>query len=113
MAIKSWAHGDYPKAVDLNAYTSDLITAHNQGGDVGISMGCWHQSSAEFYLTHTYRYLYWDSTGQIESMDGSQTVGLSEPPNGAGQVDLDTVDWLQYGMVYRVTGVTWCIEDWE
>ena len=113
MAVKTWRQGDYPTAADLNAYVSDLTAAHNQIGDVGVSMGCWHASSARFHLTHTYRYLYWDSVGQIESMDGTQTLGLSEPETGVGQMDLDTVDWLQYGQAYRVTGVTWCMEDYE
>jgi hypothetical protein len=97
----------------MNEYISALVAAHNSLGDVGISEGCWHESNARFYITHTYRYLYWDSTGRIESLDGANTVGLSEPATGVGQIDLDSIDWLQYGQVYLVTGVTWCMEDWE
>lgn len=115
MAIVSWAHGDYPTAAKLNAYRDDLNTAHGAIGDAGLSLACEHKSSAEFYLTHNYRYLYWDSTGQIQSTDGTKTVGLSDPdtPGAAGQIDLDSIDWLLYGMMYVVTGVTWCMEDWE
>lgn len=113
MAVKTWRHGDYPTAADLNAYSTDLNAAHNLLGDVGISKGCWHESNARFYLNHVYRYLYWDSVGKVESLDGANSVSLSEPPTGVGQMDLDTVDWLQYGQIYLVTGVTWCIEDYE
>jgi len=27
--------------------------------------------------------------------------------------DLDSVDWLNYGQAYHITGVDWAMEDWE
>jgi len=26
---------------------------------------------------------------------------------------LDSVDWLNYGQAYHITGVDWAMEDWE
>lgn len=60
---------------------------------------------------HTYRYLIFGSTGEIIDPSGlGSIVTLADPPKGYGVYDLSSIDWLTYGMVYRVEGVTWARE---
>jgi hypothetical protein len=40
-------------------------------------------------------------------------VSLSEGADNTGTLDLDSLGWLTYGMIYKVTGVSWAIEDSE
>lgn len=60
---------------------------------------------------HTYQFLIFGSTGEIIDPSGvGSSVALSDPESGYGVYDLSSVDWLTYGMVYRVEGVTWARE---
>lgn len=60
---------------------------------------------------HTYPYLIFGSTGQIIDPTGfGSPVSLTDPDSGYGVYDLTGIDWLTYGMVYRVEGVTWARE---
>lgn len=60
---------------------------------------------------HTFPYLIFGSTGEIVDPSGiGSNVALSDPETGYGVYDLTGVDWLTYGMVYRVEGVTWARE---
>ena len=50
--------------------------------------------------------------GAIVSIDGTQSTPLSN--DGTVNIyDLDSVDWLNYGQAYHITGVDWAMEDWE
>lgn len=60
---------------------------------------------------HTFPFLIFGSTGEIIDPSGvGSPVTLTDPDSGYGVYDLTGVDWLTYGMVYRVEGVTWARE---
>ena len=118
MAIKVWAHGDYPTAAQMNEYKTvlDAAKAALNAGSPALPMqvAAEHASSGEFWVWHCYRYLHYGSNGVLVDQDGVYPdVSLSEDDNQLGVLDLDSLGWLQYGRVYKVTGVTWCQEDWE
>jgi len=63
-------------------------------------------------IFHTFRYLAYGSTGEIVDPSGlADPVAITDAETGkVGFYDLEGIDWLTYGMVYRVEGVTWCRE---
>lgn len=67
-------------------------------------------------IFHTFRYLAYGSTGEIIDPSGiGDPIAITDPDSDAetgpiGFYDLEGIDWLTYGMVYRVEGVTWCRE---
>jgi hypothetical protein len=63
-------------------------------------------------IFHTFRYLAYGSTGAIVDPSGiGDSITISDAETGKiGFYDLEGIDWLTYGMLYRVTGVTWCRE---
>jgi hypothetical protein len=70
-------------------------------------------SSAIFTLIHKYRWLWFGSVGLIVDPSGiGDDVSISEVagPGNATKYDLDSVPWLVYGAIYRVTGVSFCGE---
>ena len=118
MAIKVWAHGDYPTAAQMNEYKTvlDAAKAALNAGSPALPMqvAAEHASSGEFWVWHAYRYLHYGSNGALVDQDGVYPdVSLSEDENELGCLDLQSLGWLAYGRVYKVTGVTWCQEDWE
>lgn len=108
-----WQHGDYPTATKLNTISTALTEAHAALGDYGYNMAVAKASSAVFHALHTHRYLKFSSNGELVDINGTfDPVTLSEGDSGTGTLDLDTVGWLGYGMLYKVTGVSAVIEDW-
>lgn len=62
---------------------------------------------------HKNRFLIYEGDGRIIDPSGvGDTITLSDPENvnEVGEYDLDSIDWLTYGMQYRVDGVEWCAE---
>lgn len=109
----SWTHGDKPTVTILNEYRDALIVAHTGLGDLADwSIAQQRTSEARFVLLHTFRYLHFTSSGTISELDGTNESDINEDDSGAGVLDLDTLDWLVYGQLYLVTGVSVCIEDW-
>lgn len=109
----SWQHGDLPSATILNEYRDSLIAAHDALGDLaGWSVAQENISEASYVLLHTWRYLHFVSNGELLDIYSGNKVDINEDESGQGRLDLDTIDWLVYGSLYRVTGVTLCIEDW-
>lgn len=54
------------------------------------------------------------SNGEIVDPTGiNTTVSVSEDESGYGVYDLESIGWLAYGALYKVTGVSVCCEDWE
>lgn len=110
----SWEEGDDPTATILNEYRTALIEAHDGLGDLANwSIAQIRISEAQFVLLHTHRYLHFTSVGQIKALDGSNSQDINEDESGVGVLDLDTLDWLVYGQLYRVNGVQVCMEDWQ
>lgn len=109
-----WQHGEQPTAAILNEYRTALIDAHTTlGDDGGWSEAHEKISEASFVMLHTWRYLHFTSTGQITDLYGNNALDLEENADGQGRIDLDTLDWLVYGQLYRVNGVSVCMEDWS
>lgn len=114
MSLTRFAHGYNPTAVLLTPIVDALDDAHAALGDVALSPGCCKGSSAVFHLVHSQRYLHFSSVGAIEDIGGVfPDVSLSESDTGVGAVDLETVTWLVYGQLYRVSGVSACLEHSE
>ncbi len=110
----SWQEGDKPTATILNEYRTALIEAHDGLGDLaGWSIAQIRISEAQFVLLHTHRFLHFTSVGELTALDGSNAQDINEDESGVGVLDLDTVAWLVYGELYRVNGVSVCIEDWS
>jgi hypothetical protein len=111
----AWTHGDKPTATLLNEYRTALIEAHDGLGDLaGWSIAQIATSESRYVLLHTDRYLHFVSNGQISDLAGTVATidDINEDDTGQGVLDLDTLDWLVYGELYLVTGVTVCVEDW-
>ena len=74
-----------------------------------VHSGVTEDSCLTFF--HTFPYLIFGSTGQIIDPTGvGSSVTLTDPDTGYGIYNLEGIDWLTYGMVYRVEGVTWARE---
>jgi hypothetical protein len=111
---KQWSRGDVPTAAQMNQYSTALTAAHEVVGDTAVNPVIQQGvSEARFFLRHTHRYLFFRSQGQIEDPNGVEDpVSLSEQKSGAvTRFDLDDVGWLNYGMIYMVTGCSQCMED--
>ena len=114
MAMKLWAHGDFPTAAFVNAFKTDLDAAYAALGDYGWNAASQTQSSSVFHFVHGQRYLHFSSSGSLVDVFGvNEDVNLSEGDGQTGTLDLDGLGWLTYGMFYKVTGVSWAIEDSE
>jgi hypothetical protein len=111
MAMRTWVHGEKPTAAMINAFKADLDAAYESLGDYAWNVGCKTESSAVFHLVHGRRYLHYGSSGTLVDIFGvNDDVSLSSS-SGWGTLDLDGLGWLSYGTMYKVTGVSWAIED--
>jgi len=114
VAPNQWSRGDVPTAALMNQYSTGLTATHEVTGDIAVNPVIQHGvSEGVFYIAHTHRYLFFRSQGQIEDPNGVEdSVSLSEQKSGAvTRYDMDDIGWLNYGMIYRVTGCSMCMED--
>lgn len=113
--MKIWQHGDTVTAADLNALSAGMNTARTLSGDATLhylAQGA-YGPGAVFYLIHTQRYLHFKSTGKLGNVTNTEETGLSTGDAEFGVLDLDGVDWLAYGQLYKVTGCEMACEDSE
>ena len=114
MAMRVWAHGDKPTAAMLAAFKTDLDAAYAVLGTYAWNAACKTESSAIFHFVHAQRYLHFGSTGSLVDIFGNNDdVSLSEGADNSGTLDLDSLGWLTYGMMYKCTGISWAVEDGE
>lgn len=120
-----WKHGDIPTAAQMNRYSDGLNAIKNKWGNsalnfaVALRMNLQYSYSPHFTATdtpllfiHKLRYLHYGGSGNLASLDGTQSSALSAPSGGGvGVYDLDNANWLAYGMLYFVTGADFCAED--
>ena len=113
--MKIWQHGDTLPAADLNALSAGLNTARGQSGDAPLNVATSgaYGPGAIFWLVHVHRYLHFKSTGKLNNAGGTQETSLSTGDETYGVLDLDGVDWLIYGGLYRVVGCEMACEDSE
>ena len=131
--VDEFAHGDYPLAADLNKIkdginhigeewedgttpsASDELTHRNeavyQNRENGV--GSTGREGSDFTFIHTQRWLHYTSSGAIEDLAGLEDAVSLSNDSTYNFYDLDTVSWLSYGSLYRVTGVDVCFEDYE
>lgn len=111
--MKQWQHGDTLTHTDLNMLSAGLNTARALSGDavLNIAASGAYGAGAVFFLIHTERYLHFKSTGKLTNVSGTEETGLSTGDSEYGVLDLDGVEWLNYGGLYRVTGCEMCCED--
>ncbi len=111
--MKIWQHGDTLPAADLNALSAGLNTARGQSGDavLNIATSGAYAPGAVFMFVHVHRYLHFKSTGKLQNITNTEETGLSTGDSEYGVLDLDGVDWLIYGGLYKVTGCEMACED--
>jgi hypothetical protein len=124
-----WEHGDIPTAADMNKYSDGLTAIYNAiNGKRHAPAARWRQylsASADTHFLavttdnsycvniHTQRFLFYGGSGQLTNLAGTETTSLPDNTGGTNIFDLDSVGWLNYGLVYEITGVQWAFEDWE
>lgn len=64
-----------------------------------------------YYLIHSQQYLVYKSTGRIVDITGTNDDISLDDGDTYNSYDLDTIDWLAYGDLYRVVGCSVCMED--
>ena len=127
------AHGDMPTAASMNKY-SDGLNAIYSGLNSGKRYICaatkrqydtrasdthndamYAQEALSYCVNvHLWRWLFYKGEGALKNIAETEQTPLSnDNPGGTNVFDLDSVDWLNYGGVYEITGVTWAFEDWE
>ena len=113
--MKIWQHGDTLPAADLNALSTGLNTARTLSGDAvrNVATSGAYGTGATFWLVHVQRYLHFKSSGTLQSSSGLSETSLSTGDETYGVLDLDGVDWLTYGGLYRVVGCEMACEDSE
>jgi hypothetical protein len=102
-----------PTAAQLNAIGDDQVTLNAAYRGTAIEpMQPLHAGAYDiFHLRHLHRWLLYDSTGQLEDLTATNDpVSLPDPETGFGLKDLDEIDWLTIGMIYRVTGCEYAYE---
>lgn len=121
-----WSHGSSaPTAAQMNTYRDGLNDLRGKLGAAAINMAVpmrrqyWtfngdgdhfdHANSA-LYMLHQRRYLHYMGDGKVVSVGGGSELSLPASTTPA-MYDLESVDWLNYGMVYQVQGVQWAAED--
>lgn len=94
----------------FDALGADAInTAAGMSAELSVHSSTAQDSCLTFF--HTFPYLIFGSTGQIIDPTGfGSPVMLSDPDTGYGIYNLESIDWLTYGMIYRVEGVDWARE---
>ena len=114
----NWAHGDRPTAAQLNTVADDLTEMKDVAGSespiwpqhqlqpflVWAEQGTSRYQGQRYRITHRWRYLRWRGAGKIISADrlNEQTLSDSDPVGESQVLDLDGVEWLDYGMTYLV-----------
>jgi hypothetical protein len=105
----------------FNQIRDNIYAAYDGFGTDSINMGSGFnpEHSAHTLYTqdslltmfHRYKWLAYGSTGRIFDPSGiGEDVSLADPASGTGFYDLDSLNWLAYGMYYCIDGVTWAAE---
>lgn len=120
-ATQKVSEGAFVSHLTFQSIRDNLIAVYDALGTDAVNIGAGFNAEHSVHsgvtedscLTffHTYPYLIFGSTGEIIDPSGVGTAStLTDPDFGFGIFDLTGIDWLTYGMVYRVEGVTWARE---
>jgi hypothetical protein len=121
-APPAFAHGDYPTAANLTKLSDGLSFIYaslNSGKSVTFlvkskdtTLSYFSDSSPFNVCVHIHRWLFYTGEGTMKNIAQTQTTSLPDA-GGTNIFDLDSVEWLTYGMPYMITGVDFALEDWE
>lgn len=117
-------HGDLVVYTKLNQLKDNIQAIYDAiGADAINPAACGnaehsnHSTETEgstLRMFHTFRWLVFGSAGTISDPTGiGANVSLSDPDVAGqpGYYDLDSIDWLEYGMMYDVDGVLYAKEE--
>jgi len=114
---KQWSHGDTVAAAEMQKYSDGLDAIRTMIGEECINHAQPYSQMPDtqtYFLIHKARWLLHVSTGEIQHPTDPVTypaVSLGDR-GGINAFDLDEgVDWLVAGMLYKVVGVSGCMED--
>jgi len=116
-------HGDLVVYTTLNQIKDNILAIYNAVGTDAVNPAACgnaehtnHSTETEgstLRMFHTFRWLVYGSSGTLTDPTGvGASVSLSDNPV-AGQpayYDLESIDWLEYGMMYDVSGVVYALE---
>ena len=109
---KYWQRGDLTSASEFNKYSNNC--SHLVGVFSGYNLICSRNKNfsdvktTEFVIQHRSRYLIYldakSTAALVDKHDSKNTFGLSEVKDEDvfGMIDLDEIDWLVPGKLYRV-----------
>lgn len=98
-----------------NIYTVIGTTAINQStlGNYEYGPNIPDNDQSMLVFLHNCRYLLYEEDGTISDPSGvgaDVAISAADSANEVAEYDLESIDWLEYGMQYRVFGVSWAIE---
>lgn len=115
-----WGHGDQPNSANTQPYSDDLTVIHDIIGDEGRNYAVlWNAdlwpasygSMGAYYMQHRYRYLIYRGEGELEDPSGAgETIALSGDGSSLIAYDLNDVEWMTDGKLYRVDSCVVCLE---
>lgn len=125
MPAKQWSHGDIPTGADMQAYSDALdalyasTPAYNSAPAVllltspipGSTTVTFLDQGCFFRLRHVNRFLHYKGAGTLVDVTGIEDdVTLPVDSSGYGVIDLDSIAWMTYGLLYQVEGCEGIIE---
>lgn len=122
---KRWTHGDLLTASDLNTLSTGISEVQQITGLMAIEpcapamnlklTGITMTLVQACVFVHKKRYLHYKGNGKITNLSQDKETSISDSGTPSSVYDLETINWLGYGMIYRVTGdqMIFCAEDDE
>lgn len=97
-----WTQGEAVTAAKMNKYSDSLNALYEKIGDTNLNFAVPRDMSRVF--VHRFRWLHYSNEGTLMDINGTEDsfINLSGEENEFDLYDLETIPWLQYGMMYRV-----------
>jgi hypothetical protein len=108
-----WNHGDIPTAALLQTYSDSLNAIYAILGDDNTEPAIEElRDGKQAIFIHRFRWLHFRDGGTMRQYGGTEDtqVALTADANENKVMDLDTISWLTYGMLYEVEGVKFVFE---
>lgn len=110
---KVWAHGDIPTAAFMQKYSDSLNAIYAILGDDNTEPAIEElRDGKQAIFIHRFRWLHFRDSGTLRQYGGGENtqVALSAGADENMVMDLDSISWLTYGMLYEVEGVKFVFE---
>lgn len=94
----------------MNKYSDSLNAIYAKLGDSNFNLAV--PKSLNRVFVHRFRWLHYSDNGTLMDINGSEDsmISLSGENGEFDLYDLESVPWLQYGMMYRVDDCDMCCE---